>query len=141
MPTHYNYVKTRLIGMDKIVPKDINNNELIAKFCGEFLRRDGILIIRFTGISSSDIIASELLIGLWDIYLKELNIHGLDEDNNVQLENLNNTQDQTLPIRQKQIQFADAASAIDERAQFNAEKMKQRQDQHRRNSLKKKGRK
>ena len=43
----------------------------IAKFVREHLRRDGCFIVRLVAKNSSDLIASELICGLWDNYIDQ----------------------------------------------------------------------
>jgi len=52
--------------MDKVSNSQRNR---VAKFVMSYLRRDGSFIVRMVAKNSSDLIAAELLSGLWDQYL------------------------------------------------------------------------
>ena len=66
IPHDIKYVKTRLITMDHWRGPD--SPEEVGSFVRSFLRRDGLLLLRLVGKNSSDMIASELLCGLWLYY-------------------------------------------------------------------------
>ena len=63
---HVNYVKTRLITMGKI--GENRERDRIDIFVREFMRRDGVFLIYLISVNSSDLIASEVVVGLWDHY-------------------------------------------------------------------------
>ena len=65
IPQQVRYVRTRLIAMDKM--KHDTDHE-VNKFVRKFLRRDGMFLVRLVGKNSSDMIAAELLCGLWEHY-------------------------------------------------------------------------
>lgn len=64
-PYQVKYVRTRLIAMDKFgnAPKG-----LVAKFVKDYLRRDGTFIIRLVSKNAGDMIAAELICGLWEYF-------------------------------------------------------------------------
>ena len=66
MKAQANYLKARLIAMDKL---DENKKEYVRPFVHNYLRRDGVFLIRLVAKNSSDIIAAELICGLWDQYI------------------------------------------------------------------------
>ncbi|OAF67535.1 Innexin unc-9 [Intoshia linei] len=47
----------------------------IKKFCKFYLKTDGIFIIRLVAKNAGDLIAAEILSGLWSIYARENNIY------------------------------------------------------------------
>lgn len=59
-----NYVKQQLKGID-FVKRD---NKVARRFTETYLRRDGILIVRLVGKNAGDMVAAELLHGLWTNY-------------------------------------------------------------------------
>jgi len=65
------YVKARLIAFDMVEFKKDNasspeiRNELVHGFVNTYLRRDGIFILRLVGTNASDLIAAELICGLF----------------------------------------------------------------------------
>ena len=65
LPYQTKYVRSRLIAMDKI-QRSTNTKERIDKFVKNYLRRDGCFIIRLVAKNASDLIAAELLCGLWE---------------------------------------------------------------------------
>ena len=67
-PMTRNYVKSRLIAMDKIHEITKHRNDLHT-FVHLYLRRDGAFIVRMVSKNASDLIAAELISGLWDHYL------------------------------------------------------------------------
>ena len=64
-PYQKKYVHDRLVAMEKIQRV---SDEKIDKFVTKYLRRDGLFILRLVSKNSSDLIAAELLCGLWDHY-------------------------------------------------------------------------
>ncbi len=65
IPHQANYIKSRLIAMDKI---SVSGDKLVKPFVKNYLRRDGIFLIRLVGKNASDLIAAELICGLFDHY-------------------------------------------------------------------------
>ena len=59
------FIKARLIAMDKLGHAP---DHMVRSFVGSYLRRDGIFIIRLVAKNSSDLIAAELIAGLFDHY-------------------------------------------------------------------------
>ena len=68
MRGNYHYVKTRLIAMDKLKRAP---SWLVDKFVKEYLQRDGVFIMRMVARNSSDLVAAELVTGLWDQYKRK----------------------------------------------------------------------
>jgi hypothetical protein len=66
-PHNRRYVKSRLIAMDKVDDISAHLDDL-EHFVSKYLRRDGCFIIRMVAKNASDIIAAELICGLWDHY-------------------------------------------------------------------------
>ena len=64
VPGQEKYIRARLIAMDKVV--EGQQKEFMHSFVHRYLRRDGIFIVRLVGKNASDLIAAELLCGLWD---------------------------------------------------------------------------
>ena len=68
---HVSYCKTRLITMG--IMGNIDNDKQVDSdrveiFVREFLRRDGIFLIYLISNNASDLIASEVVLGLWQNY-------------------------------------------------------------------------
>ena len=61
------YIKSRLIAMDKLKITPANDH-LVNMFVKNYLRRDGIFLIRLVGKNASDLIAAELVCGLFEHY-------------------------------------------------------------------------
>ena len=61
------YVKTKLIAMNRL---DHASDEFVKRFTEHYLKRDGILIIWLVSKNSSDLIAAELICGLFSDYRK-----------------------------------------------------------------------
>ena len=59
------YIKTRLIAMDKLQGA---SHGTVKSFCESFLRRDGYLIVMLVSKNASDIVAAELICGLFEHY-------------------------------------------------------------------------
>ena len=59
------FVKSRLIAMDKLGAAP---DHMIKSFVNHYLRNDGILIVQLVSENASDIVAAELICGLWDHY-------------------------------------------------------------------------
>ena len=60
------YVKRHLRAMDRFDKND--DKKVGAKFVTEYLRQDGILILRLVGINANDLVVSELMAELWNHY-------------------------------------------------------------------------
>ncbi|ELU16070.1 hypothetical protein CAPTEDRAFT_114804 [Capitella teleta] len=87
-PYQMKWVKSRLIAMEKI--KHETKKERITKFVCLFLRRDGIFILRMVAKNSSDVIAAELLGGLWEHYKdNEKSVERLSKKDEAVLSDLN----------------------------------------------------
>ncbi|KAK2150450.1 hypothetical protein LSH36_404g00013 [Paralvinella palmiformis] len=68
LPHNRKYIKSRLMAMDKV--EDFTKHKVdLNYFVDRYLRRDGCFIIRMVAKNASDIIAAELICGLWDHYL------------------------------------------------------------------------
>ena len=75
IPQQKNFIKSRLIAMDKLKR---DSDEDVGTFVRNFLRRDGLFIIRMVAKNASDLIAAELIGGLWDNYKENIrSIHRL----------------------------------------------------------------
>ena len=70
LPLQVNYVKRQLKGIDFIK----RDNKTARKFTETYLRRDGLLIVRLVGKNAGDMVAAELLHGLWTNYGPERRI-------------------------------------------------------------------
>ena len=66
------YVRTKLIAMDKLAHASDNT---ITDFTRNYLHRDGTLILWLVAENSSDLIAAELLCGIYDKYRTQKHIH------------------------------------------------------------------
>ncbi|KAI0240155.1 Innexin unc-9, partial [Lamellibrachia satsuma] len=64
MPNQVRYIKARLISMETIRYKSKEAKE-VDRFVRCYLRRDGLFLIRLVSKNASDIIAAELISGLW----------------------------------------------------------------------------
>ena len=71
------YVRARLVALDKVHDRD--DDPLVKDFVEKYLRRDGIFILKLVGKNASDLIAAELMCGLWEHF----------KDNRAMLERLN----------------------------------------------------
>lgn len=80
LPQEVRYVKSRLVAMDAMDKGDTSKS--VTKFVRHFLRRDGLLLVRLVGKNSSDLIAAELLCGLWKHY--KTNKHKIMKINSIQ---------------------------------------------------------
>lgn len=77
---HLKYIRSRLVAIDKI--KHRTCREKINKFVMKYLRRDGCFIIRQVAGNASDVIAAELVGGLWEHFIEnEKAIDRLFDDN------------------------------------------------------------
>ncbi len=65
---NYTYVKTQLIAMNKLKRAP---SWVVEKFVREYLQRDGVFILRMVARNSSDLIAAEIVTGLWDKYKQD----------------------------------------------------------------------
>ena len=65
LPTQVRYIKSRLQAMDRLGTAP---SHLVKSFVDMYLRRDGLFLIRLVGKNASDIIAAELICGLWENY-------------------------------------------------------------------------
>ncbi len=68
VPHTRKYIKSRLVAMEKIQHMSKNRDDL-NEFVELYLRRDGAFIIRMVARNASDLIAAELIAGLWEHYL------------------------------------------------------------------------
>ena len=77
------FIKSRLIAMDKLGAAP---DHMIKSFVNSYLRNDGILIVQLVSENASDIVAAELICGLWDHYrdnkkaLDKLSSHDTEYD-------------------------------------------------------------
>lgn len=70
-PQQFNYIRTRLVAMDKLRNE---SDDMVNKFVRNYLRNDGLFLIRMVAKNSSDLIAAELICGLWDHFKDNLQI-------------------------------------------------------------------
>ncbi len=61
-PTQVSFVKRHLRAMDTIQLETI----LIRKFTENYLRRDGLFLLRMIGKNAGDLVSMEMLCGLWE---------------------------------------------------------------------------
>ena len=64
LPGQVNHIKHRLIALNKL--KTEEEEKLVNKFVHIYLRRDGLFILTMITKNASDIIAAELICGLFD---------------------------------------------------------------------------
>ena len=57
------YIRNRLIAVDRFHKSELRR---VDKFVRFYLRRDGLFIVRLVEKNTSDLIAAELIAGLWD---------------------------------------------------------------------------
>ena len=60
------YIKARLLALDRLGHEP---DHMITSFIDLFLRRDGIFLIKMVAKNGSDLVAAELIAGLWDHFL------------------------------------------------------------------------
>lgn len=137
MPTNYKYVTSKLISIEVINADETSKfDKHIREFCCDYLHRDGLLILRLTGINSSDLVATELVRGLWYCYMKELDSSFEVPCNNTSA-NTDNPSEPSFKQLPEHHTLLGAAAAIDESAMENEERQKKLQ-KDRRQSLKRK---
>ena len=79
-PQQVRYIKTRIIAMDRLKNAP---DKMVKDFVNNFLRRDGVFLIRLVSKNASDVIAAELVCGVWEHYLqvhKSLYRYGSQDD-------------------------------------------------------------
>ena len=75
------FIKARLIAMDKLGAAP---DHMIKSFVNSYLRNDGVLIVQLVSENASDIVAAELICGLWDHFrdnkkaIEKLSSHDVD---------------------------------------------------------------
>ena len=62
------YILTRLVAMGKLPEETLSREDDILPFVCDFLRRDGVFLIRLVARNASDLIAAEVICGLYDEY-------------------------------------------------------------------------
>lgn len=60
------YIKRHLRAQDKLDKSD--DKKMAAKFVTQYLRQDGVLILRLLGINCNDLVVGELISELWNTY-------------------------------------------------------------------------
>ena len=60
------YIKRHLRAMDKLDKSD--DKKIAGKFVTQYLRQDGVLVLRLIGINCNDVVVSELISELWNTY-------------------------------------------------------------------------
>lgn len=68
IPYQVRFMRSRLYAMDRVQRKPNKTDDRIEKFVVDYLRRDGCFIVRLVAKNTSDLIAAELISGLWDHY-------------------------------------------------------------------------
>ena len=63
IPRQIRYIRSRLIAMDKLHHA---SDKTVNRFVRDYLRRDGLFIIRLVTKNASDLIAAELIAGLFE---------------------------------------------------------------------------
>jgi hypothetical protein len=66
-PGHVQYVRKQIRVMDA-TPREAGT---LAKFAENYLRRDGMFIVRLIGMNMGEVVAGEVLCGLWNNYSPE----------------------------------------------------------------------
>ncbi|ESN91764.1 hypothetical protein HELRODRAFT_70423 [Helobdella robusta] len=66
-PGHVQYVRKQIRVMDA-APREAGT---LAKFAENYLRRDGMFIVRLIGMNMGEVVAGEVLCGLWNNYSPE----------------------------------------------------------------------
>ena len=69
LPQQCRFIRSRLIAIDKLKHDD---DDKVENFVHNYLRRDGLFIIRMVVKNASDIIGAELIAGLWDHYKENI---------------------------------------------------------------------
>lgn len=62
------FVAKRLIAFKRFNPAAEDADKILKEFVQLFLRKDGILVLRLVINNTSDIIATQVLCGVWDYY-------------------------------------------------------------------------
>ena len=62
------YILSRLVAMGKLPEVTLSRDDAILPFVRDFLRRDGVFLIRLVARNASDLIAAEVICGLYDEY-------------------------------------------------------------------------
>ena len=57
------YIKARLLALEKMGSEP---DHMIGSFVDLYLRRDGVFLIKMVAKNASDLVAAELIAGLWD---------------------------------------------------------------------------
>ena len=63
-PSQYKFIKRQLRAMESVQRETV----MVKKFAESYLRRDGLFILRLVGKNAGDLIAAEMLSGLWENY-------------------------------------------------------------------------
>jgi len=66
-PGHVQYVRKQIRVMD-VTPREAGT---LGKFTQNYLRRDGMFIVRLIGMNMGEVVAGEVLCGLWNNYSPE----------------------------------------------------------------------
>ncbi|ELU15637.1 hypothetical protein CAPTEDRAFT_92929, partial [Capitella teleta] len=62
------YISRQLCALDRISRETESRT---SKFTRDYMRQDGVFVARLIGKNAGDIIAAEIIAGLWDIYMRE----------------------------------------------------------------------
>ena len=66
-PGHVQYLRKQLRAFDATQ----REGGILAKFAENYLRRDGMFIVRLVGINMGEVVAGEIVCGLWNNYSLE----------------------------------------------------------------------
>jgi len=66
-PGHVQYLRKQLRAFDATQ----REAGILAKFAENYLRRDGMFIVRLVGINMGEVVAGEIVCGLWNNYSLE----------------------------------------------------------------------
>ena len=69
------YVRRHLRTMGRYRKDKDQDKRLLIKFVNEYLRQDGILVLRLAAANTSEIVSAELLAQLWDTYTSKGHVH------------------------------------------------------------------
>lgn len=91
IPYQVSFMRNRLYAMDRVPRKQTKSDDKIERFVVDYLRRDGCFIVRLVAKNTSDLIAAELISGLWDhfrdnrkkIEVQQSEESPVDDDHNI----------------------------------------------------------
>jgi hypothetical protein len=62
------YVKHHLRAMDKLKTEKKEERRIATKFVNDYLRKDGVLVLRMIGINANELVVAELAAELFNIF-------------------------------------------------------------------------